>query len=125
MIRRPPRSTRPDTLLPYTTLVRSRSDPAGLFLWAMGEAAGRLETENRRSPSSSFPLSRAHLYYKRWRRRYSEPTTAISLERSTMRMNCRSAERRALQLRYQEIAPQILKVRSEEHTSELHTLMRT
>src|SRR3546814_17673898 len=28
MIRRPPRSTRTDTLLPYTTLVRSRRDGA-------------------------------------------------------------------------------------------------
>src|SRR3546814_15178753 len=27
MIRRPPRSTRTDTLFPYTTLFRSRSDP--------------------------------------------------------------------------------------------------
>src|SRR3546814_18398305 len=27
MIRRPPRSTRTDTLFPYTTLVRSRGDP--------------------------------------------------------------------------------------------------
>src|SRR3546814_8299027 len=30
MIRRPPRSTRTDTLFPYTTLFRSRSHPAGL-----------------------------------------------------------------------------------------------
>src|SRR3546814_5618162 len=29
MIRRPPRSTRTDTLFPYTTLFRSRADPAG------------------------------------------------------------------------------------------------
>src|SRR3546814_10485000 len=28
MIRRPPRSTRPDTLFPYTTLFRSLADPA-------------------------------------------------------------------------------------------------
>src|SRR3546814_8021494 len=28
MIRRPPRSTRTDTLFPYTTLVRSRTEPA-------------------------------------------------------------------------------------------------
>src|SRR3546814_6659154 len=30
MIRRPPRSTRTDTLFPYTTLFRSRAGPAGL-----------------------------------------------------------------------------------------------
>src|SRR3546814_20651256 len=33
MIRRPPRSTRPDTLSPYTTLFRSRHhDPGGLVI---------------------------------------------------------------------------------------------
>src|SRR3546814_7495305 len=31
MIRRPPRSTRTDTLFPYTTLFRSKRNPAGLF----------------------------------------------------------------------------------------------
>src|SRR3546814_8401407 len=30
MIRRPPRSTRTDTLFPYTTLFRSEADPAGV-----------------------------------------------------------------------------------------------
>src|SRR3546814_5994065 len=30
MVRRPPRSTRPDTLVPYTTLFRSRRVSAGL-----------------------------------------------------------------------------------------------
>src|SRR3546814_8855177 len=34
MIRRPPRSTRTDTLFPYTTLFRSRRDVAGLMLAA-------------------------------------------------------------------------------------------
>src|SRR3546814_16042113 len=38
MIRRPPRSTRTDTLFPYTTLFRS-----DLFLQMIGKAAGELE----------------------------------------------------------------------------------
>src|SRR3546814_21164482 len=33
MIRRPPRSTRTDTLLPYTTLFRSTQEPRGTLLW--------------------------------------------------------------------------------------------
>src|SRR3546814_20238500 len=33
MIRRPPRSTRTDTLFPYTTLFRSLADAALNFLW--------------------------------------------------------------------------------------------
>src|SRR3546814_14414279 len=52
MIRRPPRSTRTDTLFPYTTLFRSRL--AGLFLYA--ETAGmiwrRKKTTERRAPKS-------------------------------------------------------------------------
>src|SRR3546814_10500969 len=34
MLRRPPRSTRTDTLFPYTTLFRSANDGAGLLLQA-------------------------------------------------------------------------------------------
>src|SRR3546814_14190023 len=41
MIRRPPRSTRPDTLFPYTTLFRScRADGAGADRGAPCAAAG-------------------------------------------------------------------------------------
>src|SRR3546814_12086209 len=36
MIRRPPRSTRTDTLFPYTTLFRSRFLPAAAVLAAIG-----------------------------------------------------------------------------------------
>src|SRR3546814_7335000 len=36
MIRRPPRSTRTDTLFPYTTLVRSSEDPGTAFLGYRG-----------------------------------------------------------------------------------------
>src|SRR3546814_16787520 len=50
MIRRPPRSTRTDTLLPYTTLFRSRSRPADAagrdrrrLLESFQPAAGRLD----------------------------------------------------------------------------------
>src|SRR3546814_18887564 len=46
MIRRPPRSTRTDTLFPYTTLFRSRRSygratsaiPVGLMTWADGRS---------------------------------------------------------------------------------------
>src|SRR3546814_13120794 len=50
MIRRPPRSTRTDTLLPYTTLFRSRPSsgpkPPGPLL---PEAVGRRESDEARS----------------------------------------------------------------------------
>src|SRR3546814_9669971 len=42
MIRRPPRSTRTDTLFPYTTLFRSQGWPAGVGRCGQG-TAGRLQ----------------------------------------------------------------------------------
>src|SRR3546814_145249 len=41
MIRRPPRSTRTDTLFPYTTLFRSEVDPAEAHGERQGHEAGR------------------------------------------------------------------------------------
>src|SRR3546814_10791208 len=40
MIRLPPRSTRTDTLVPYTTLFRSQLRGAGIFERAVGDEAG-------------------------------------------------------------------------------------
>src|SRR3546814_4853480 len=42
MIRRPPGSTRTDTLVPYTTLFRSRPVPAGRLDAGLGAALGEL-----------------------------------------------------------------------------------
>src|SRR3546814_1382709 len=79
MIRRPPRSTRTDTLFPYTTLFRSTSTATGVA-----------------------PLS-------------SENSMALGGHHSTRQSKasplCRSATIN-------------LKLRSEEHTSELQSLMR-
>src|SRR3546814_10268974 len=52
MIRRPPRSTRTDTLFPYTTLFRSSLHPrrAGQ-LRAGGGAAGRVRDADQRQPA--------------------------------------------------------------------------
>src|SRR3546814_3035131 len=55
MIRRPPRSTRTDTLLPYTTLVRSRiwnvgrvPDPRSAWVGSSFRPAGIDRSSNRR-----------------------------------------------------------------------------
>src|SRR3546814_4247432 len=80
MIRRPPRSTRTDTLFPYTTLFRS---------WHSQTRCG-----SRRSQSSR------------------RSTRFIGLVSSV-----RSSARRF-------VAPLPLQCRSEEHTSELQSLMR-
>src|SRR3546814_6556439 len=91
MLRRPPRSTRTDTLFPYTTLFRSRvgqvHPPAPYFL-----PDGRRQRHPERIGS-------------RARDRHAEGRPRIA--------------RRAAHAR-----PHRLHLRSEEHTSELQSLMR-
>src|SRR3546814_5716775 len=81
MIRRPPRSTRTDTLFPYTTLFRSR---IAHHRGAGGQRAGRAGARHR-------PVFRARLQHREPDRDRGRPAPAP---------------------------------RSEEHTSELQSLMR-
>src|SRR3546814_2676630 len=84
MIRRPPRSTRTDTLFPYTTLFRSRM--------VMGGGC------------STWVLS---LHRSDWHQ------SSMGILRPFNAGCCRCA-----------VSPMISKDRSEEHTSELQSLMR-
>src|SRR3546814_3696074 len=105
MIRRPPRSTRTDTLFPYTTLFRSEglsefpsrgTERAyqGLRRWLAPEQAGVLE---RRKSSNTQQQNAVALTVARWN--------------STWLRTCSAHFTRTL-------------MRSEEHTSELQSLMR-
>src|SRR3546814_9052032 len=86
MIRRPPRSTRTDTLFPYTTLFRStRCWPSSIRRQGCG------------APSIWMPGVRQALTKSNWRRCNEVLNTVIS---------------------------QNHQARSEEHTSELQSLMR-
>src|SRR3546814_15438827 len=72
MIRRPPRSTRTDTLFPYTTLFRSpgtppRSRAAGA--WAASASAASRETETGRSSGLHGSSGRTAHYCRFCRRR--------------------------------------------------------
>src|SRR3546814_5377055 len=84
MIRRPPRSTRTDTLFPYTTLFRSRGDHR--------RAVARVVQE--RAPAGCHRRSAAGI------------------------------QQEGQELAVQEQAPATARSRSEEHTSELQSLMR-
>src|SRR3546814_2390642 len=88
MIRRPPRSTRTDTLFPYTTLFRSSAFPAPL---EHGSRSQRIATAEARS------------------------LRGMQFSKVRLSASCRDARR-------------LLRVpgnaRSEEHTSELQSLMR-
>src|SRR3546814_1424557 len=89
MIRRPPRSTRTDTLFPYTTLFRSSRARQGgeLMMRIVDRPSPNLDERNCRRP-----VDMVVLHYT------GMPTAAAALER--------------------------LCDRSEEHTSELQSLMR-
>src|SRR3546814_3196368 len=89
MIRRPPRSTRTDSLFPYTTLFRSRRSVGG---------EGRALVPPRLQREQSV--------------RQGSALCAVPLDRRHYRLRPRAGQRDRAQLR------------SEEHTSELQSLMR-
>src|SRR3546814_8118504 len=96
MIRRPPRSTRTDTLFPYTTLFRSQSTPA------------RVVKLNDFHPGClQFPFETIS---DLWRQRHQQRRKSCPVEmlQQSEQLDVRSGPTR----------------RSEEHTSELQSLMR-
>src|SRR3546814_4755906 len=101
MIRRPPRSTRTDTLLPYTTLCRSR--------------------RSRRSRRQHQAFRRAGLR----RQRSLVGGLAKKLTGAvTMAVGSVGIGKSLRDSRIEGVAPVVDNIRSEEHTSELQSLMR-
>src|SRR3546814_10077468 len=99
MYRRPPRSTRPDTLFPYTTLFRSN-------LCGRSIRAHLLRVDEAVETVSGHLANAAPDQVKKWKVEYH-------------RINPRfegDADRRTEEL--------LMSLRSEEHTSELQSLMR-
>src|SRR3546814_5959118 len=93
MIRRPPRSTRTDTLFPYTTLFRSQ--------YQIGRATGLQRSDPVRDPKNAGWIDRDRRNRRVvWQAPRHGITSAIA------------------QL------PRTVRGRSEEHTSELQSLMR-
>src|SRR3546814_1652065 len=126
MIRRPPRSTRTDTLLPYTTLVRSRRTADALGL---AGRTGRVEDRAGRD------LRRLQ------RREATEPGIPAALAGRRQRSLAKAIGRRDFGRRVDDDSggrfgyrggQPLIEVsmddhglgRSEEHTSELQSLMR-
>src|SRR3546814_2279691 len=97
MIRRPPRSTRTDTLFPYTTLFRSRA----------AVRAPRDRRDGRRRRSAAPHRHRA----PRRRPARQRPAHGLSVGRAARRPRVRVDDPGQFD-------------RSEEHTSELQSLMR-
>src|SRR3546814_7821182 len=100
MIRRPPRSTRTDTLFPYTTLFRSLFIPDGVF-----------DVDN-------IALTDFHIYGRgTLRKRAGTKGAMLSLTGDNLIEGVTLDGNWSYQL-------QTLPYRSEEHTSELQSLMR-
>src|SRR3546814_5088427 len=97
MIRRPPRSTRTDTLFPYTTLFRSHPTAAHAVDEGFRQPFGRAF---RRDPAGR--AESRHMQGRRQRLQRWQPARSFCREEFEMRQPHRS----------------------EEHTSELQSLMR-
>src|SRR3546814_1918207 len=99
MIRRPPRSTRTDTLFPYTTLFRSEQDRHRSRAVALEVAGGQLPAQ-----AQQFTARLGDVDVDR-----------VELLHGGQRRGLVGGDQRALGHR---------RLRSEEHTSELQSLMR-
>src|SRR3546814_4228099 len=123
MIRRPPRSTRTDTLFPYTTLFRSAGQDhrGGQWRLSLGRAdpAGQYEGADRR------PEGGGGADGEGGGRHVGRPVAARPGAGAPDRIRVRHAEARGGD-RTDEAAGRGQRpgVRSEEHTSELQSLMR-
>src|SRR3546814_3323178 len=113
MVRRPPRSTRTDTLLPYTTLFRS--------------PRARRDDQEHRQDELQLPAARRRLL-RRGRQARRRPDRGREGEDDRARegrlgeaVHARRLRRR---LEGEGEDPDLGELRSEEHTSELQSLMR-
>src|SRR3546814_3097099 len=111
MIRRPPRSTRTDTLFPYTTLIREVDGEGG----AGGEKAG---AEKARAEDANGKTAR----HRDDGEMAARPVNAQHGDASFTLLHLHQRDDGALWHRWQINAGS--RLRSEEHTSELQSLMR-
>src|SRR3546814_1503003 len=112
MRRRPPRSTRTDTLFPYTTLFRSVRDQCVALERGLDLGRQRLGIGGRCTVAARLAMHLGDLAQHRYReqvRRDQERIQTRTIRRPEHRMD----------------QPDLLCRRSEEHTSELQSLMRT
>src|SRR3546814_10220902 len=122
MLRRPPRSTRTDTLFPYTTLFRSYLSPPETTVAAAGARAGR----NPQLLLCNAGAHAAEAHGDPARRATDRPAQAeAALPRASVRAG---AGRRFLERRGPQAAARAglrpRPLRSDVHTSELQSLLR-
>src|SRR3546814_8224069 len=126
MIRRPPRSTRTDTLFPYTTLFRS---PASSELRSPARSVGRNAEASRAACPKIEQLERRSCGKTR-----NHEIVDIRFEKHAFRLALKTVPHDPLSERGRQVLRRIEQCeavglagesrRSEEHTSELQSLMR-
>src|SRR3546814_8744360 len=125
MIRRPPRSTRTDTLFPYTTLFRSKRVTETYNLYYLRPDLDKEwhSTKNRGLTSDEVtPGSYKKVWWKcakghEWHTQVSARTRGNGCPECS---NNKAGKDNSLEV----LRPDLLAERSEEHTSELQSLMR-
>src|SRR3546814_7395474 len=123
MIRRPPRSTRTDTLFPYTTLFRSGGFERAYA--AQRTTAQQIATDQsgdqrqRQGPQQALAQDHVDLVDNAGRTRQHQQLSVVETQRQRARALHRQPVDAAHAMRKQAPA-----TRSEEHTSELQSLMR-
>src|SRR3546814_14571237 len=114
MIRRPPRSTRTDTLFPYTTLFRSSNYNASLEGYFAPRAILAAEVFYKDIGNYILQSTAPEDYFK-------QSTGFVTTYDISRPYNAGSADVKGFAIAYQQSLPM---GRSEEHTSELQSLMR-
>src|SRR3546814_1550026 len=107
MIRRPPRSTRTDTLFPYTTLFRSARARREYLCEPLISLVTIVVKREHHNQANRYFVELSLVHIKARKLSIPNNSTKRSLSRSNMQVRV--------------LAPT---VRSEEHTSELQSLMR-
>src|SRR3546814_4070917 len=141
MIRRPPRSTRTDTLFPYTTLFRSQRRGEGAYVIGkeIGTRAGQrsdaFQPALHTAPEARFIFLAHHQPAQHLGRVLGEPVADLGIERHNGDLRLASLDRvqhrpaqppdRSLAALHLHEHGAFAAHRSEEHTSELQSLMRT
>src|SRR3546814_9315101 len=129
MIRRPPRSTRTDTLFPYTTLFRSLSDACGITEFFVAPANGtNASLKNVANSEDIVRVVGATLTLDQWATNHDVAPDFIKCDVEGAEYLVFQGGKDTLQkykpVVFAELLRKWAKPRSEEHTSELQSLMR-
>src|SRR3546814_1266257 len=124
MIRRPPRSTRTDTLFPYPTLFRSLEPSAAAQPQSIGPVACDFPPMPCKGPRRSAPSGTAQMIVFVLPAFLASNAPPLFLPHNAIRPNICFAGWKLIKIRVPTNAHRHVPGRSEEHTSEFQSLLR-